>query len=292
MADISKITLPDGVTYNIKDPKSLRESDVWDFDTQLQWGQRTGIFMIGNTTVHVELPPNPDTNTTYTVSTGSSNGTISVKPSNGNLYDVSVKGLGSAAYLTADTAASNNTVLKRTGNGYAYATYFNTTCGEANPSSYTNPRGLFVSSDGFIRRATAATFRTMIGAGTSSLTIGTTSSTAAAGNHNHSGTYEPAMSTTTTTTGNNGFNLRKRGNIVTIQANGVTADKRGTVPSGWRPPAVLWMGCVAFDGSKWYYGFIGINPNGTIDCKILNGTSIPAVTTSTYGFYLTGSWIL
>ena len=45
----------------------------------------------------------PNTNTTYTFATGSSNGTISVTPSGGSATDVAVKGLGSAAY-TASTA--------------------------------------------------------------------------------------------------------------------------------------------------------------------------------------------
>ena len=75
-----------------------------------------------------------------------------------------VLGLGSAAYLTANSAASNSTVVQRTGSGYIYANYFNTTCAEANPSSYTSPMGLFTSNDGFIRKASAANFRTMIGA--------------------------------------------------------------------------------------------------------------------------------
>ncbi len=48
-------------------------------------------------------PPTSDTNTTYTIATGDSNGKIKVTPSSGSAYNVSVKGLGSAAY-TASTA--------------------------------------------------------------------------------------------------------------------------------------------------------------------------------------------
>lgn len=48
-------------------------------------------------------PPTTDTNTTYTVASGDSNGQIKVTPSSGSAYNVSVKGLGSAAY-TASTA--------------------------------------------------------------------------------------------------------------------------------------------------------------------------------------------
>ena len=54
-----------------------------------------------------------DNNTTYTVSTGDSNGQIKVTPSSGSAYNVAVKGLGSAAY-TASTAyaASSHTHTK------------------------------------------------------------------------------------------------------------------------------------------------------------------------------------
>ena len=47
--------------------------------------------------------PGSDTNTTYTIATGDSNGQIKVTPSSGSAYNVSVKGLGSAAY-TASTS--------------------------------------------------------------------------------------------------------------------------------------------------------------------------------------------
>ena len=52
-----------------------------------------------------------DNNTTYTVATGDSNGQIKVTPSSGSVYNVSVKGLGSAAYTasTAYAAASHGT---------------------------------------------------------------------------------------------------------------------------------------------------------------------------------------
>lgn len=48
-------------------------------------------------------PPTSDTNTTYTFATGDSNGQIKVTPSGGSAQNISVKGLGSAAY-TASTA--------------------------------------------------------------------------------------------------------------------------------------------------------------------------------------------
>lgn len=48
-------------------------------------------------------PPTSNTNTTYTFATGDSNGQIKVTPSGGSAQNISVKGLGSAAY-TASTA--------------------------------------------------------------------------------------------------------------------------------------------------------------------------------------------
>ena len=47
----------------------------------------------------------PDTNTTYTFATGTTNGTISVTPSGGTATDVSVKGLGTAAYTASSDYA-------------------------------------------------------------------------------------------------------------------------------------------------------------------------------------------
>ena len=58
-----------------------------------------------------------DNNTTYTIETGDANGQIKVKPSSGDAYNVSVKGLGSNAYtstgylpLTGGTLSGNLTV--------------------------------------------------------------------------------------------------------------------------------------------------------------------------------------
>lgn len=42
-----------------------------------------------------------DSNTTYTIATGDSNGQIKITPSSGSAYNVGVKGLGSAAYKDA-----------------------------------------------------------------------------------------------------------------------------------------------------------------------------------------------
>ena len=55
----------------------------------------------GGQSVIFKLPP--DNNTTYTISGGTSSGQIKVTPSSGNAYDVSVTGLGTAAYTSAGT---------------------------------------------------------------------------------------------------------------------------------------------------------------------------------------------
>jgi hypothetical protein len=55
-------------------------------------------------------PKFTDNNTTYTFATGDSNGQIKVTPSGGSAQNVSVKGLGSAAY-TASTAYATSTLL-------------------------------------------------------------------------------------------------------------------------------------------------------------------------------------
>lgn len=65
-----------------------------------------------------------------------------------------------------------------------------TNSGTITSTAVTAATGVLVyDSNNKIQRATAANARAIIGAGTSSLTIGTTSTTAAAGNHTHSG-YE------------------------------------------------------------------------------------------------------
>lgn len=93
------------------------------------------------------------------VGTGDSNGQVKIAGTN-----VSVKGLGSAAYLTAATTATANTVAERQGNGYLYATFYNTSCPAQNPSSFTSYPA-FIDDDGWLRKSDAANFRTLLGLG-------------------------------------------------------------------------------------------------------------------------------
>lgn len=73
-----------------------------------------------------------------------------------------VLGLGSAAYLTADTSATANTVAKRQGNGYLYATYFNTSAGSENPASFT-AYPAFIDSNGWLRKSSKANMTSWLG---------------------------------------------------------------------------------------------------------------------------------
>ena len=61
----------------------------------------------GGTSYVFTMPKNPNTDTTYTFATGDSNGQIKVTPSGGSAQNVSVKGLGSAAYTESSAYATS-----------------------------------------------------------------------------------------------------------------------------------------------------------------------------------------
>ncbi len=76
----------------------------------LAWNTENTVYTVGGHAIKVKLPANPNTNTTYTFATGDSNGQIKVTPSGGSAQNVSVKGLGSAAYTAStDYATSGHT---------------------------------------------------------------------------------------------------------------------------------------------------------------------------------------
>ena len=74
-----------------------------------------------------------------------------------------VLGLGSAAYINADTAASANTIVRRQGNGYIYAVHYNASCGTENINSYSGALPAFFSTDGWLRKTTIANMKTALG---------------------------------------------------------------------------------------------------------------------------------
>lgn len=74
-----------------------------------------------------------------------------------------VLGLGSAAYINADTANTVNTIARRDANGYLRATYYNQSSNVENINSYSGPMAAFFSTDGWLRKTSIANFKTAIG---------------------------------------------------------------------------------------------------------------------------------
>lgn len=99
-------------------------ADSVSFSRNLTSGTKVGTITINGNGTDLYAPTN--TNTTYTFATGDSNGQIKVTPSDGTAQNISVKGLGSAAYTasTAYDAAGTATTKANTA--------------EANAKSYTD----------------------------------------------------------------------------------------------------------------------------------------------------------
>ncbi len=96
---ITSITASNGTLTAKKEATFLTSHQtVTNKAATLAWNSAVTIATIGSTNITAKLPVNPNTNTTYTIATGDSNGQIKVTPSSGSAYNVSVKGLGSNAY--------------------------------------------------------------------------------------------------------------------------------------------------------------------------------------------------
>jgi hypothetical protein len=91
------------------------------------------------------------------VGTGDNNGQVKIAGTN-----VSVKGLGSAAYQTATADRTASTVVMRNANNYIYTVYLNTTCSSVNIASYTSEVA-FISSDNFLRKTSLTNFKNWFG---------------------------------------------------------------------------------------------------------------------------------
>lgn len=101
------------------------------------------------------------------------------------------------------------------------------------------------------------------------------------------------LSTNVTTTGTDGFYVRKYGNVIQIEGNEVAANKKGTVPSGYRPGTTVNVPCVIqSESDKWYFGFLGITTAGVITVHYLNGTTNSTTTSSSYHVWVAGSYIV
>lgn len=73
------------------------------------------------------------------------------------------------AGTSASTSATANTIAKRQGSGYLYATYYNASNGAENPASYTS-YPVFKDSNGWFRMSTLANFKNWFGKANSAST--------------------------------------------------------------------------------------------------------------------------
>lgn len=110
-----------------------------------------------------DLVPIAESGGSISIGTGDSDGQIKVTPIVGTDYNVNVKGLKSAAYINADTAATASTVVQRNSSGYIYGTYINQSSAEE--SSATNARPCIIDGSGWHRKYGIAAFRNLIGLG-------------------------------------------------------------------------------------------------------------------------------
>ena len=101
----TKKTLPSYATSNHTHTTSIATSTGTNKIT-LAFGTKYAI-TAGGTSYVFTMPANPNTNTTYTIATGDAKGQIKVTPSSGDAYNVSVKGLGSAAYTESSAYATS-----------------------------------------------------------------------------------------------------------------------------------------------------------------------------------------
>ena len=83
-------------------------------------------------------------------------------------------GLGSAAYINADTSATANTIVRRQGNGYVYAVYYNASNGVENINSFSGAMPMFADTSGWLRKTSIANMKSALGVpsvGNGTLTI-------------------------------------------------------------------------------------------------------------------------
>ena len=135
------------------------------------WGSAVTVGSVGGVDLKFTMPGNPNSNTTYTFASGTTNGAFTVTPSGGSAQTVSIYGLGSAAY-TASSA-------------YATSGHNHTANIEAAASGDTNALTLAANTK-YKLTAGGSTFIFTTPADTNTWRpVGTGASDAAAGNHTH-----------------------------------------------------------------------------------------------------------
>jgi len=70
------------------------------------WGDAVTVGSVGGVDLKFTMPGNPNSNTTYTFESGTTNGAFKVTPSGGSAQTVSIYGLGTAAYTNSDAYAA------------------------------------------------------------------------------------------------------------------------------------------------------------------------------------------
>ena len=111
-------------------------------------------------------------------------------------------GLGSAAYINADTSATANTIVRRQGNGYVYAVYYNASNGVENINSYSGAMPMFADTSGWLRKTSIANMKSALGVpsvGNGTLTIQRNGSNVATFTANQSGNTTANISVPTNT---------------------------------------------------------------------------------------------
>ena len=230
----------------------------------------------GGTSYVFTMPKNPNTDTTYTFATGDSNGQIKVTPSSGSAQNVSVKGLGSAAYTESSAYATSG----HTHTGYAtsnhthatsiatstsanqitlaFGTKYAITAGgtsyvftmPANPN--TNTTYTFATGDGKgqikVTPSSGDAYNVSVkGLGSAAYTE---SSAYATSGHTHSGVYKPVQTAVSSPTASSTATAFI--DTISQNTNGVIAATKKTLPTA--SATVAGITTVGADGGAAAYG--------------------------------------
>ena len=245
VAGITKVGASGGAAAYSHNHTTSIETSTGTNQITLAFGGKYAI-TAGGTSYVFTMPKNPNTDTTYTFATGDSNGQIKVTPSGGSAQNVSVKGLGSAAYTESSdyatsghthttsiaTSTSTNQLTLAFGTKYAISaggtSYVFTM--PANPN--TNTTYTFATGDAKgqikVTPSSGDAYNVSVkGLGSAAYTE---SSAYATSGHNHSGVYKPIQtavsSPSATATTSTTFI-----DTISQNANGVIAATKKTLPT-------------------------------------------------------------
>ena len=116
---VTSVSYANGViTYTKGSTFLTSHQSVSDKNVTLAWGTQKTIATIGSTDIHVTLPSNPNTNTTYTLGTSGDN--VTLTPSSGSAQSITVPYATKAKYVYTDSIGSG-----AASHAAALQTYFN-----------------------------------------------------------------------------------------------------------------------------------------------------------------------